>query len=78
MVQECYEAKIRYHCYWLHFDMKKVPFLGIFGRWLLYIEDRELQKRPISEDFFKENLLKQHFFGLTVFAHISIFLVQLG
>ena len=38
VVQECYEAKIRYHCYCLLFDLKKVPFLGIFGRWLLYIE----------------------------------------
>merc|ERR1711940_201147 len=38
VVQECYEAKTRYHCYCFHFELKKSPFLGIFQKWLLFIE----------------------------------------
>ena len=25
-------------CYYLHFDLRKLFFVGILGRWLLYIE----------------------------------------
>ena len=38
-------------CYYLHFDLKKLFFVGILGRWLLYIESL-----PGSDKYYRNEI----------------------